>query len=63
MFTLVGVLTADPIVNQVPWIAIPAEQTGFAQIFAFLLWAKATGTPVNVTTTGALAGGTCTAGG
>ena len=63
MFTLVGVSTADPIVNQVPWIAIPAEQTGFSQVYAFLLWAKASGTLVNVITSGALAGGTCTAGG
>jgi hypothetical protein len=63
MFTMVGVSTADPVVNQVPWIGIPAEQTGFSQIYAFLLWAKATGTAVNVTTSGALAGGTCTAGG
>jgi len=36
-----------------PWIAIPRSQNGFKEIYAMLLWAKSTGTPVDVTTTGA----------
>lgn len=63
MFTMVGVSTVDPIVNSVPWVAIPSSQAGYSLLYSFLLWAKATGTPVNVVTTGALAGGACTAGG
>jgi len=63
MFTMLGVSTADPLVNNVPWVAIPSNQTGYSLLYSFLFWAKATGTPINVVTTGAVAGGTRTSGG
>jgi len=61
-FTLAGTPepNVDPSVAITPWIAIPRSQNGFKEIYAMLLWAKSTGTPVDVTTTGAAASATCT---
>jgi hypothetical protein len=58
-FSLVGVAVADPVVPNSPWFAIPLAQTGFSQAYALMLSAKTTGATVIVSTTGALAGGTC----
>jgi hypothetical protein len=33
-------------------MAIPETQDGYTQIYAMLLWAKATGTALNITTSG-----------
>ena len=58
-FSLVGVAVADPVVPNSPWFGIPLAQTGFSQAYALMLSAKTTGATVIVSTTGALAGGTC----
>ena len=59
-FELQGVSTAD---SNVPsgesWIALPRSQTGFKEIYAFLLAAKAMQMPVSVVTTGAPAPSPC----
>ena len=62
-FELVGVSEADPAVPSNPWMAIRATQNGYSQIVAFLLWARAIGTPIGVVTTGAASGGGCSANG
>jgi hypothetical protein len=49
-FQLVGVSEADPIVPGSPWIAVPRGDNGFTEIYALLLWAKSTGTPITVET-------------
>lgn len=58
-FELVGVNQADPVVPSNPWMAIPATQNGYSQIVAFLLWARALGTPISVVTSGAISNGGC----
>ena len=59
LFTLPGVTTADPIVPGQAWIGVPNTQIGYQEIVAILISAKLSGSPMQVTTTGALAGGTC----
>jgi hypothetical protein len=51
-FQLVGVSAPDPSVSSSAWIAVPRSQTGFNEIYAFLLWAKGTGTHITVETNG-----------
>lgn len=58
-FQLDGVTTADSLAPGNPWFAIPRAHKGFREIYSMLLMAKATQTPVNVRTTGNLAGGEC----
>lgn len=60
LFTLSAEPVADAAVPGNPWMAIPRSQNGFKEIFAFLLWAKSTSTPIAVQTTGQVAEG-CTA--
>lgn len=57
-FQLAGVTSADSVAPG-PWFAIPATQNGFSQMMAILMSVKLAASPVQVTTTGALAGGTC----
>lgn len=56
-FNRVGVSEASPAIPGNPWIAIHRSHQGFREIFAFLLWAKGSGTPVAVTTTGSVSTG------
>jgi hypothetical protein len=58
-FQLVGVSEADPIAPNNPWFGVPATQNGFNQIVAMLISIKLSAGTVQVTTTGALAGGSC----
>ena len=58
-FQLVGVAEADPSVPGNPWIAVPATENGYSQIVAFLLWARATQTPIGVVTSGVPSTGGC----
>jgi hypothetical protein len=59
-FQLSGVTQADStVVANNPWFAIPSTQNGFDEIYAMLLSAKLTSGSLTVTTSGALAGGTC----
>lgn len=62
-FELTGVAEADPAVPGSAWMAIPATQNGYSQIVAFLLWARSTGTPIGVVTSGAAATGGCSGNG
>jgi len=59
-FELQGVGTADPSVpGGESWIAVPRSQTGFKEIYALLLTAKAMQMPITVVTTGAPAPSPC----
>jgi hypothetical protein len=58
-FQLSGVAQADPVVPNSPWFAIPRTQTGYNELIATLLAAKLSGSTVEVATTGAVAGGSC----
>jgi hypothetical protein len=51
--SIVGIPSADPTVNPSwPWVAIKQSQNGFREIYALLLSAKFSGTPVVIATTG-----------
>lgn len=58
-FELSGITQADPIVPNNAWFAIPSSQNGYNGIYAMVIAAKLAAAPISVTTTGALAGGTC----
>jgi hypothetical protein len=58
-FQLTGVTQADPIAPSNAWFAIPATQNGFNQVVAMLISLRIASGTLQVTTTGALAGGTC----
>jgi hypothetical protein len=58
-FELVGVSQPDPAVPGTALIAVPKTQNGFKEIYALLLWAKATESVLTVETTGQPAGGGC----
>jgi hypothetical protein len=58
-FTLVGVAQADPILPNNPWFGLPRTQIGYSEMYAVLLAAKLGGSTLTVTTTGAVAGGSC----
>jgi hypothetical protein len=60
-FTLAGVPQADPALPNSPWFAIPTSQLGYSELYAALLSAKVAGNQVQVVTTGAVAGGSCSA--
>jgi hypothetical protein len=52
-FSIIGVSEADPTVKPGwPWLAVRQSQNGFKELYALLLSAKLSGTPVNVITTG-----------
>jgi len=51
-FSIAGVPQADPVQPGWPWIAVRQSQNGFKEIYALLLAARHSGTPVTVTTTG-----------
>lgn len=58
-FTLAGDPVLEPSVANTPWLAVPRSQNGFREIYAFLLWAKATGTSVDVYTSGIASDASC----
>lgn len=58
-FELSGVPQADPLVPGNSWMAVPQSQDGYQEIYALLLWAKATGTPISAVTSGQLAASQC----
>ena len=51
-FSLVGVAEASTVKPGWPWFAIRQTQNGFKELYALLLSAKLTGTPVIVNATG-----------
>jgi len=60
-FTLTGITQADPSVPNSPWFALARTQTGFTEIYAMLLATKMSGATIAILTTGASAGGVCSA--
>lgn len=58
-FTLTNVSEADPAFPGNPWMAIPASQIGFQQMYELLLRVKLGGGAIGVVTSGAAAPG-CT---
>ncbi len=58
-FRLTGVAQADPIQPNNPYFALPRTHVGFKEIYALMLAAYMSGTPVSVKTSGAPAGGVC----
>ncbi len=56
-FQLTGVSEADPVNPNNPWFAVAKTHGGYKEIVAMLMMAKATGIPISVGTTGALACG------
>ena len=54
LFTLVGVSQSDPVAPGSSWFSIPQTTTGYKEMVATLLVAKAAGRTVDVITTGAV---------
>jgi hypothetical protein len=51
-FSIAGVPQVDPVRPNSPWVAVRKDHPSFREIFAFLLAARHTGTPVTVSTSG-----------
>lgn len=56
---LAGVTQADPLTPGGAYFALPRTQVGFNEVYALVLSAYVSGTPVSIRTTSSLVGGEC----
>lgn len=59
-FQLDGVIEADPVMPGNPWFALPKSAPNFQEMHSWILSARLSNTPLNVTTDGTVSCGTAT---